>query len=73
MSDSITTVSFHINRFAFTVLMMVMLPVWVSAQCIVNAGSDITICSGESVTLGGNPVMNSPPANATYVWTADVG
>jgi len=29
------------------------------AQCNINAGADITICAGQSVTLGGNPVLGA--------------
>ena len=43
------------------------------SQCEVNAGSDQTICEGESVTLGGTPTLNNPPGNVTYNWTASSG
>jgi hypothetical protein len=43
------------------------------AQCPVNVGNDVTICAGQSVTLGGNPVMSNPPNNATYNWSANTG
>jgi hypothetical protein len=44
-----------------------------SAQCEVDAGNNITICSGQSVTLGGSPTLNNPPNNVTYNWTSSTG
>ena len=40
------------------------------AQCQADAGQNVTICQGESVTLGGNPTAVDPnnPGNVTYDW-----
>ena len=44
-----------------------------NAQCNVNAGSTVTICAGQSVTLGGNPTLNNPPGNVSYNWSSSTG
>jgi PKD repeat protein len=45
-------------------------PQLVDAQCSADAGPNVTICQGESVTLGGNPtaVNANNPGNVTYNW-----
>ncbi|MCC6600819.1 MAG: hypothetical protein IT223_09120, partial [Crocinitomicaceae bacterium] len=40
------------------------------AQCTANAGADITICSGQSVTLGGAPTANGGSGSYTYDWSS---
>lgn len=43
-----------------------------SASCTpptVNAGIDVTICQGESVTLGGNPTATGGSESGAYVYT----
>lgn len=39
------------------------------AQCTVNAGADITICSGQSITIGGVPTATGGSGTYTYDWT----
>ncbi|MFN8236116.1 MAG: M12 family metallo-peptidase [Bacteroidia bacterium] len=39
----------------------------------VNAGSDKTVCSGDSVVLGSSPVANMGMGSYTYVWTPNSG
>ena len=40
------------------------------AQCNFNAGADITICAGQSITLGGNPVLgNGFGNNPDFEWS----
>jgi PKD repeat protein len=43
------------------------------AQCEVNAGSNISICAGESVTLGGNPTIVASGNNPQLTWTNGAG
>lgn len=45
-------------------------PNFAFAQCQADAGQDVTICAGESVTLGGNPtaVDANNPGNVNYNW-----
>ena len=40
-----------------------------SAQCTINAGADITICSGQSITIGGVPTATGGSGTYTYDWT----
>lgn len=37
-------------------------------QCQANAGNNVTICQGESVTLGGNPSAVNAGPGVTYDW-----
>lgn len=43
------------------------------AQCEVDAGSNITICAGESVTLGGNPTVIDAANPYTISWNNGAG
>ena len=42
------------------------------AQCEVDAGEDITICEGETVTLGGAPTIEQAGANPQVSWSNGV-
>jgi len=44
-----------------------------SAPIVVNPGNDTTICAGDSVTLGGNPVASGGTAPYTYLWAPSTG
>ena len=39
-----------------------------SAQCHANAGGDVTICVGQSITIGGTPSAWGGDGNYTYDW-----
>jgi PKD repeat protein len=43
------------------------------AQCEVDAGEDIVICSGESATLGGNPTVVQSNGNPNINWSNGAG
>ncbi len=47
--------------------------VTVDAMPIVNAGSDVAICSGQSTTIGGNPTTTGGIPPYTYSWTPTTG
>ena len=50
-------------------LALFLAPQLVDAQCSADAGPNVTICQGESVTLGGNPTAVNPnPGTVTYNW-----
>lgn len=38
------------------------------AQCSVDAGNSVSICQGESVTLGGNPTIIASGGNPSVTW-----
>ena len=40
---------------------------------IVNAGADVSICTGSSVTIGGFPTATSGTPPYTYLWSPSVG
>lgn len=43
------------------------------AQCTVEAGNNVTICSGQSVTLGGTPTISGNVGAVTYGWSNSLG
>ncbi|MFN0032668.1 MAG: PKD domain-containing protein [Flavobacteriales bacterium] len=44
-----------------------------NAQCSADAGPNVTICAGESVTLGGSPTAVNAGGGVNYQWDANVG
>ncbi len=40
---------------------------------VIHPGADQTICPGESVTLGDNPLVTGGSGNYTYTWTEQTG
>lgn len=43
------------------------------AQCSANAGSNTSICQGQSVTLGGNPTAINAGGGVSYSWSNGAG
>lgn len=54
--------------FATCATLLLTFVVEASAQCEVDAGSNVTICAGESVTLGGNPTIVAAGDNPNVTW-----
>jgi len=44
-----------------------------SCGLIANAGADVTVCSGASISIGGSPTASSGSGTYTYFWTPSTG
>lgn len=56
-----------------TALFVLFFAVHANAQVFVDAGPDVTICTGASTTLGGNPTATGGTAPYTYAWSPAAG
>ncbi|NBW36475.1 MAG: hypothetical protein EBR30_15940, partial [Cytophagia bacterium] len=45
----------------------------VNPQIVVNAGEDLNVCIGESITLGGQPTASGSKFPYSYQWTSSAG
>ncbi len=61
--------------FVFTLafLGMVLVPAVGHAQCDVDAGADVSICTGESVQIGGSPTIVQGGPGASLTWSNGLG
>ena len=58
---------------SFLLLFFAFIGTWANAQCEVNAGDNITICQGESVTLGGSPTIVDAGDDPEIDWSNGLG
>ena len=58
----------RLKHYALLCSFFVLLPAWALSQCEVDAGEDIWICAGESVTIGGSPTLVETPDGDNWSW-----
>ena len=63
----------RLTNYALLSAFFLLLPAWALSQCEVDAGEDIWICAGESVTIGGSPTLVETPGGDNWSWGWDNG
>lgn len=61
------------NKVLLLAIFGMMLCTSVRSQCVANAGSDQTVCAGQTIMLGGMPSASGGSGNYTYAWTGQSG
>jgi large repetitive protein len=60
-------------KFLLFAVLSLMFSTSVRSQCTANAGSDQTVCAGQTIMLGGMPSATGGSGTYTYTWTGQSG